>query len=239
MEQKVIGLLKLFFILTLLSLYGVYFCRPSFAKFFEKAIQITSKSVPLTSQDIPAITICPHRGFPAWKTTIPNPIGWSPYEELSGKNVSSDDLMKYINNNTFELNETLEHLGKENTTSAEVETIPIDNWPNDITYTFMGKCYTLNGTIIMETELIWKMIIKNNFWFLIFLHDPNFFILSENPKTIPRMKKNIMMKGLTKFFIETFRKVKLSTTSHPCNNDPDYSFTACVKNSVTRDIGCR
>ena len=106
----------------------------------------------------------------------------------------------------------------------------------DITASFNGKCYTQevkssdNTSILLNPRLRIKMII----------HDPNFFLITVNPSTIPAITLELGENDEYQFiYIDVVRNVKMNTKKQPCERNETYSFTACVKNHVSNKFGCR
>ena len=105
----------------------------------------------------------------------------------------------------------------------------------DITASFNGKCYTQevksdNTSILLNPQLRIKMII----------HDPNFFLITVNPSTIPAITLEIGENDEFQFiYIDVVRKVKMNTKKQSCERNETYSFSSCVKNHVSNKLGCR
>ena len=100
-------------------------------------------------------------------------------------------------------------------------------------------CFTLNITDPAGNNLI-HLFLNTNLTFIVFVHDPAYFVYTYNPPAIP-MTTWIMPK------VKTFLSLSLVETEHqelnvpddPCEENTDYNFQACVKRSLSRQIGCR
>ena len=76
---------------------------------------------------------------------------------------------------------------------------------------------------------------------MMYIHDPHYFLHTTNPLTVPfkftRLDKtNTGMKYMT---MQTIKHIKLNRPEDHCEEDKSYSFTACIKNSLNKKIGCR
>ena len=121
-------------------------------------------------------------------------------------------------------------------------------WSSDFTQPELGTCHTFHHplseadiTVSRAPQFFFTLIasISHN----IFIHDPKFFMLMVNPYTIPQIEnvvgkpgKNAVLKWQ---YISTTKHIKKNLASHVCNEDPDYNFLDCVKNSLAKTIGCK
>ena len=92
-----------------------------------------------------------------------------------------------------------------------------------------GLLFTLNKSIIYQ----------------IHIHDPNFFMLTTNPITVPKIeiRRGIRSRGNREFYemlyIRATRHVKMNRADAPCGDSAGYSFVRCLKNSISQKAGCR
>ena len=76
--------------------------------------------------------------------------------------------------------------------------------------------------------------------FKIFVHDPKYFLYSQNPQAIP-LTTWIIPKQ-TRFFILSVVETEnqeLNVPNDPCEDDIEYNFSASIKSSVFVNIGCQ
>ena len=83
----------------------------------------------------------------------------------------------------------------------------------------------------------------DSFDYVIWLHDESFFLPNRNPFGPPskRWKVNRKRKpepGVYHLITLTKHK-KLNLDRSPCEEDPSYSFTTCIKEKLSQKIGCR
>ena len=99
-------------------------------------------------------------------------------------------------------------------------------------------CYTLHVEESTRRNLI-HLFLNTNLTFIVFIHDPKYYLYSSNPQALP-MAMTIIERT------NTFKQLKLVEREHtelnvhsdPCEEDTEYSFTGCVKNSLARLVGC-
>ena len=105
-----------------------------------------------------------------------------------------------------------------------------------------GKCHTLqSGFTVNEIEIpkgsaIGLHSLQYNF----FSHDPTFFLISNIEHTFPGiMMKEDQNDSYTKLFLSVTDHFDLNRKLKPCEDDEDFDFHLCVRNSLTRKLGCR
>ena len=195
-------------------------------------IQISEKYVPQDRRDWPAVTICPNNGFPAWQ----NNSNTSLFGENCGYDLVGTNLTDCVKNKTFDEEDSIKKLVLNTYEKQNV------TWTEGITVASFGRCFSLNDTIILDFKTQWNLMFHNKTDALVFVHDPQFFLLSENPRTIPKFIKIVDKQDLKKYQLSNFevvRHVLLSTHDQPCEENENYSFTACIHNWVSQKSGCR
>ena len=86
------------------------------------------------------------------------------------------------------------------------------------------------------------ILLNKSLIYNIFIHDPNYFIVNENPAGLPSimLKFNPNNSGGNYYYRISLTEVEeLDLPEDPCNADPDYNFQACVKQSLSSQVGCR
>ena len=112
----------------------------------------------------------------------------------------------------------------------------------DFTHTWPGKYYTLNipGKLrpTEDTQLYLELHKELNY--LIFIHDPNYFFFTATP-TFPLLMYEVKPNVTPSHYwrIRLTEVEELDHPLHPCNTDPDFNFQACVRESLSRQVGCR
>ena len=113
----------------------------------------------------------------------------------------------------------------------------------DFTNVWTGRYYTLNISrkLGQNDNLDQLFISLYSTKYRIWIHDPNFFIINENPSSLPALMKIVEPnKTSSHYYCLTLTEVEeLDLPEDPCNTDPDYNFQACVRESLSSQVGCR
>jgi hypothetical protein len=147
-----------------------------------------------------------------------------------------------IQEQTYKLQELIEDAWLENPkfpTNKKLSVKDRKYWTPDFTLTWVGMCYNLDIKDSKENNLI-HLFLNINLTFIVFIHDPKYFLNSNNPQTIS-MTTWIVPKQ------NTFERLSLVETEHeelnvpddPCEEDTEYNFSSYVKRSLSSQIGCR
>jgi hypothetical protein len=149
------------------------------------------------------------------------------------------DTLECIKDNTYNLNETIEEAV---ILPKEINLLVSSFWDTDLTVFSAAQCHTLNNSYTIGTDMdhMLRISVTRNKTFHVFIHDPKLTTLNFNPETFPDTKLTIMENnGLQLFYIKAMRHNRLRTPSSSCEDSEQYSFKSCVRNSVSRQIGCR
>ena len=224
---------KLVFITTLGTIFLIYFGHPSYLKYKKNQTLISETKVDFNRNKPPAITVL------AWRKQ--KEVGWKEKSNLTENcDVSQDfkDIIECIDNKTFNLSEILEQA-----TSGDESKTDITNasfWTEDLSNFQAGRCYSLNQSYDIGTDSkIFSLSLRKSQNYTIFIHDTNYFMFTHNPDTVPRIQL-IMDRSMTQLvYIKAIYHQMMDKPEHPCESSESYSFTACIKNSISRKIGCR
>jgi hypothetical protein len=76
--------------------------------------------------------------------------------------------------------------------------------------------------------------------YYVYIHDPTFFIQAYEPLPTPGVLF-LLAEGLFLHsrYISVTKHRKRNEKTNPCNENPNYDFQLCVRNSLTRKVGCR
>ena len=143
-----------------------------------------------------------------------------------------------INEKTFKFSEVLENARSGDETERNITNTTL--WSEDLSNFDLGKAYTLNNSfeIGIDSRQL-RIDLKKGQNYTIFIHDPKYFMFTENPNTIPQIRVIIDDSKSKFFYINAIYHQFLNKPDHPCESSESYSFTACIKNSLSRRIGCR
>ena len=229
------GAVQVVLMITLIKYFGV----PSWERYQEEKTVVTSAEKNLGAIPAPMVTVCPVNpetmlGLKNSSLRMENFPNFEFVFELC-KGLKEEDIIQCVEKNTFSFSEIVEHASKgfvgENFTEARF-------WGPEFSMSAVGICFQLDANLTLGTKQITDMLLiklKARKAFLL-VHDPHFFILNSNPgfplnfKTIDTMKT---------YSFQLVQHNNLDLASKPCNSDPLYSFTRCIKTSLSREVGCR
>ena len=239
---------KFVFSTTLLIVFFFFFGLPSWKKFQAREVLINKRKIITTEIAAPAITICGFQfeTWDGWKNDDSNKTGLNnnmPDFFILNKCKephSVEEALECINTKTYNLTETVSHAWTDSSnTSTVIDILNSSLWISDVSFTEFGKCHTLNDSVSLSSSN-WKIILDGSLSYFAYFHDPNFFILTTNPAIIPGVFLDINpSQGYMLKYIEVIEHINMDRSQQPCEDREDYSFTTCVKNSVSRKIGCR
>ena len=234
-KNIVFKVVQFVFVAVLFYLFTVYVGLPSWDKYQAKGTLITEKMVPNDFKNPPVITVCPR-----------NSQGSGLKEPISGKTLQDDmapflertcmkrnwtDITQCINNMGFNLTETI----KSSNTKGKNILNNTKLWIEELNILGLPKCFTLNSTLgygsVIRSSL--EISLHPQLAYAVYIHDPNFFYRTPNPKTTPRTVINVNENFGEQFiYIQEILNTRLNTLSKPCNDTQEYSFTKCVKNRI-------
>ena len=116
-------------------------------------------------------------------------------------------------------------------------------WIKEFTWTRDGFCYTLNSTIRVGTEYEKSAIAffsnDTDMHQIIYIHDPDFFLINDNPMALPKTRIKVMADSFQYQRIALVEQRLMNHPKIPCEPRRDYSFQGCVRNSFTAKVKCR
>ena len=192
----------------------------------------------------PAVTVCPlnpqtSSGFP--KNGFNLSLVDSSRIEEACKGEEGKDIARCVDKATYNLSSTVGYLQLPGNTWVGPDDMQ-KLWVADFTDTETGIGFALKRTyhfpLVPNPEDDFTIYFINNTDYVVFLHDPNLFLITYNGMMpIPSLrfeKPNFFAWGVV-----ITQQHNLDLPSKPCHSLPSYSFTACVKTFLSCDIGCR
>ena len=231
-----LSILRFSFIFLLLFLFFHQFGIESIRKYLAKQKFVVESSREYTDSDHPAITVCASNGLHGWRDGT---IHKSPFEELCSEATNAQEAYQCIKKNTFDLPDLLS-----GAVDGNGEEINESDWKMGIARINRGKCFTLNpASAVMGTKIKHHLKIKytdDNITQFTLIHDPEFYILGPNPRTMPSVFSIQNPSYGTKIlYIDTIQHVKMNLPTSPCQESGQYSLTKCVAEAMNKKIGCR
>ena len=236
MARQIFLFCKLFVVLVLISVFINYFGLNSLERYQEKKVYLTSTQKLQEFIPAPALTICPFDtntlssfpNVPAEEMVIGNP-----FEVLCGSfDGNATAIVECVENLSYNLTDVVKLEAKGSPTIWEEATPgPVaERWKAEFTN---GKSLCLihqSPHHFGSDDFTQALVVGLNpdLEYHIFIHDPNFFVLSHNPGL-----------GLNKFYLNLRRNIfaKLTVVEHHnldvpnkrCNPQTGYSFTGRIK----------
>ena len=228
--------------LLLLFLFWLYFGHPSVLRYQAGRVMVTSLTGPPDPHGVPApaVTVCARNRTSriGWKKMNRNITKWK--DILQHQCGLVDNITACIFENTYSFDEVIGEaaIGDEFEKSLMNQSF----WIADFTYSHDGRCYTLSldekiGDKRSSTMMFFSKAADRDQ--IVYIHDPNFFVINDNPKALSKIKRKVRSNQYSESRIALVDHRLLNRPSAPCVEDPDYSFRTCVRTSFSSQVGCR
>ena len=118
-------------------------------------------------------------------------------------------------------------------------------WKEDMSISGFGRYFTLKSlkNVTQNEEDCLAFILSRNFSYFVFVHDEDFFLYSVNPLGPP--SKSWQFQGTSPPHVQNhYQEVtltkhrKLNLDRQPCDEDLDYSFSYCIRESLSKKVKC-
>ena len=136
----------------------------------------------------PAITIV------AWKTESEK--GWKNnyldgnFKKNCNSSLDFDAVVTCINENTFNLSEVLEKATSGDEAQTDITNATL--WSEDLSNFDLGKAFSLNHSFeIGKDSRYLEIELKREMNYTIFIHDPHYFMYTNNPNTVSQIQVEI------------------------------------------------
>ena len=240
---SVTTVLKILVQLGLFLVFLVDYGLPSIHKYLEgKTIRIKTRKE-TGGIEAPSITIA--------ASTPDTAFGWlNKSKDIVNRNdilrhqcKGFNDIVKCIRNQTYEQSDFIKDIVIGTETNVSLLT-SATSLVEDFTNVRFGRTYTFHpdrriGPDYNKDEII--LILDPNLMYSILLHDKRFFLMSENPYGIPTIfiKINPSSSFGPYYTIDVTHQKNLNVPDSPCEENSEYDFSLCVKQSLSKKIGCR
>ena len=193
----------------------------------------------------PTVTVCPYNPKSQLGYTD-NSLHKSnfPTNDIVGeicKGLQGEDIVQCLEEKTYNVSTVVEQASKGPYSGTPQLLTDTTYWHPEFSYSPNGLCYQLETNMTLGTDMITDLLSifmnnNDNLTIYVSIHDTSFFFQSFNPLT-PITMLPVDKTMLTKFYLVQHNNLDLA--SKPCNPDPLYSFTGCIKNTISREVGCR
>ena len=223
MKCRVSTCSRLLFQLVLFTVFLYFFGLPAVEEYMRKEVMVVETEKAMGGIPIPAITIA-----------VPDQLEEDVFDRC---NMSIDKCILARTPNASNLIESVQ-LGYERRMFVNLTK---EMLTEDFSQIWAGRYFTINLPISIgpdddEDQLF--IVLYPQFIYQILVHDPEFFIFTDNPSAIPQTNKYFDAQNTNSHF---YRLVltemhELDIPSDPCNPSYDYNFLECVKNSVSEQV---
>ena len=225
------------FILILAMIFMLFFGHPALVSYQSNDTIFIEKKVKFKAEDVPAITIA------AARQNTKQSHGWRGNSEalkdmigvFCNTSTGFNETLNCINKQTFDLFECVENETYLNSTLTGPEF-----WNTELFNFYWGKVFTMQRAYLgtnWETSL--KLCLNSSLAYSIWIHDKDFFIPTINKDVIPHYLLRIEQQEYIWLLIRPIIYNMMDKPDQRCEPSRSYSFTGCVKNSVSRRVGCR
>ena len=230
--------------IVLFGFFLYLFGLPAWRRYQDKKVLVVTSMRDTGGLEAPAVTVVVERNETStgWKADI---LRTSSFVERYCKDYIAKEqtISDCIEEKTYNLSEILESAHQGISFSPK----PIDAvWKEEFTHNYPGRQYTLKipGRLRIGTYQLYDIIrlkFQPNLAYRLFVHDPNYFYISKNPETAPpSVDKLVDPDKLPYYYRLGLTEVEeLNVPNDPCNDDTDYNFNACVKETFLKTTGCK
>ena len=212
-----LGAAKISFQLALFIIFLFYFGLPAVEKYNRKDVMVVDRMKNTDGIPVPDITVS------IWNESV--------YDScLQKEGELIETCIEAAEKNLPQLDSIV--FGSKRQKSIDLTNVSVHE---DFTHVGTAKTVTFNipFNIGPEDDEQLYIFLDPRFEYQISVHDPKFFIFTDNAAFIPLMKHH--SSGYY-YPIELTEMVELDTPSDPCHSDMDYSFHECIRKSVAQQV---
>ena len=234
----IIIIFRIVFILCLSVFFIKYFRYPSYMKFKQKDTVFSENQVEYDPEKPLMITIFAWRGW--WGNGWKENQGGIWLREFCNTTTDFASIMTCIHEKTYLHTDDLIARYTKGQDATDLTDITNDTiWVEGITNIAAGKFYSIKTIYAGEDDNGLHIHLKTGQKFSVYIHDPNFYVLSINPDTVPNINFGIEDSRSQIIYIKAVYHQKMNKPNSPCVLSKSYNFTRCVADFVTRRVGCR
>ena len=234
---------KLILQIWLFGLFLHFFGLPALRRYNEQKVIVVKSVRESSGVPVPAVTISVKDKVSGngWKK---QGVEWHPTKVLCKKSNSAEEITECIERLTYNLSEISSGvtLGPGRGFEQKIED---PKWEEDYLHTYAGRIYTLELPIQLDptslTHNFFRIGLKRDFKYDLYIHDPKNFYLTVNPEPgFPYVKKVVDPDNLPYYYRLGMTEVEeLNVPDDPCNEDPDFNYNQCIKEYISKRVGCR
>ena len=219
-----------------------FFGLPQLHRFFERNVMTITTKRNTGGIDAPSVTIVikrldDHLGS-GWK----NLSSLATLTDIVQHQCGNENITNCIIDNTYSLEEVIQDSFIGFTKHQSL--LDTSFWIEDFTATVNGRSYTFNisrkiGSDDSVDQLFF--IMKHGFKYQIYVHDKKYFVQNYNPFGPPTLFRRFNANSTLNYYhsLGMIEHRKLNLQRSPCEEDTNYNFNVCIKQSLSRMFGCR
>ena len=233
-------ILQLFLFFLFLGFFGI----PSLTQYQKKETIVVESELDTNGIEAPAVTIQATLNKFGWKSVDDESI-WHNFvlhEHCESINMTIEQC---IHNDSMRLTDFLANAQIEknfDSTAPLLLNISASSpyWREDMTPTVFGKYFTFKApkSIKLSQDYCMTFVLVKNFTFYVFVHDKDFFLNNANPLGPPSNYWTFEGHFQRNHYQELtlIKHTKLNLDRKPCEEDPAYSFTKCIKENSSKKV---
>ena len=227
---------KVIFIATLATFFTKYFGYPSYQKYLKNQTLISETTVAYDYQKPPSLEILVSRSkyFNGW-----NQEGaWVNLSTLCNTSENYQKVAGCMEEKAFKLNDFL--IDAKSGDESNTDITDPSYWNEGIGYFQVGKSFSINSSYTIGSDMpYFEVNLNRSLSYMFLIYDPNYYVPNTNPDMMPHVLLNMPEYKTIQAYIRAVYQTKMDKEERRCETSEQYSFTACVKNSISRGIGCR
>ena len=237
-----LAILRLIIQLWLLGLFLHFFGHPAVKRYQEQKVLVVSTRRETKGTQAPALTFVASGKDTktGWKKKVK---GWAGFVQTLCKGANTTEIIvSCIEQETYNLSDITERGAIIKGYSDKVKD---PNWTEDFSHTYAGRTFTLDPSMKLRpfswSENKLRIGLKINLNYEIYIHDPKFFYVTRNPEPgHPSFRDDINSEKLPYVYAFALTEVEeINVPDDPCNEDSEYNFRQCIKESFARSVGCK
>ena len=237
-----IFLLKAILQLVLFILFLYFFGVPSVRTYQKKETFVAKYEEVTDGIEAPAVTIQATQNTSGWKS--PGGKGyWKSFEVFQHCAGINRTIEECIEEDSFRLTDFLEDVRFGDDPNVSSSVLNSSFLKEDMDITAWGRHFTLTNfkAMTQDDEDCLKFVLNKTFSYSVLVHDEDFSLFNFNPLGPPTNAWNFIGETTKSFYQELIltKQKKLNLDRRPCEEDPAYSFTVCVKENLSKKVSSK
>ena len=243
MKPNLVFVSKTILQLLLFSLFLGFFGIPSYDQYQRKETIIVKSELETTGIEAPAVTLQATQDNFGWKS-IENGSFWHDFDLYEHCEKINMTIETCVQSDTITLSDFLANVTIEKNFVTDSVLLNLSTsmayWTQDMSTAAWGKHFTFKPpkSITLNQDHCMTISLFKNFTFFVLVHDEDFFFNSANPLGPPvnywtfngKFQRNAYQE------LTLTKHTKLNLDQRPCEEDPDYSFTNCIRENSSKKV---